>query len=198
MHATRLFAAAILLIGTAAPSFAGWQDNITPYDRQRLADLETALALGLGAADAGASPEDRAAIHGVLDAAAGPISAQELTGNWRCRLMKLGGLEPAIVYTWHDCRFTSTSKGLFFEKLSGTQRFSGYADEDGARFILLAGTSVRDEKQWPYSGGGIGFGASATPNDHVGVISSIGDRHARIELPLPVIESLFDVIELQR
>ncbi len=198
MHATRLFAAAILLIGTAAPSFAGWQDNITPYDRQRLADLETARALGLGAADAGASPEDRAAIHGVLDAAAGPISAQELTGNWRCRLMKLGGLEPAIVYTWHDCRFTSTSKGLFFEKLSGTQRFSGYADEDGARFILLAGTSVRDEKQRPYSGGGIGFGASATPNDHVGVISSIGDRHARIELPLPVIESLFDVIELQR
>jgi len=198
MHATRLFAAVLLLIGSAAPSFAGWQDNITSYDRQRLADLDQARALGLSAADAGASPEDRNAAHGVLDAVAGPISAQELTGDWRCRLMKLGGLEPAIVYTWHNCRFTSTSKGLFFEKLSGTQRFSGYADADGVRMILLAGTSVRDEKQRPYSGGSEGFGASATPNDHVGVISSVGDRRARIELPLPVIESLFDVIELQR
>jgi hypothetical protein len=198
MHATRLFAAILLLIGSAAPSFAGWQDSITSYDRQRLAALDQARTLGLSAVDAGASPIDRNAAHGVLDAVAGPILAQQLSRNWRWRLMKLGGLEPAIVYTWHACRFTSTPKGLFFEKLSGTQRFSGYADADGARMILLAATSVRDEKQRSYSGGSEGFGARATPNDHVGAISSIGAGRARIEFPYPVIESLFDVIELQR
>lgn len=112
--------------------------------------------------------------------------------------MKLGGLEPAIVYGWQNCRFRNTPNGLYFEKLTGTQRFSGYADPDGDRFILLAGMSVRDEGQNPYSGGGTGFGAIATPNDYVGVVSSIGPNRARIEFPLPVIESVFDVIELQR
>ena len=98
--------------------------------------------------------------------------------------MKLGGLEPAIVYTWHDCRFTSTSEGLFFEKLSGTQRFSGYADEDGARFILLAGTSVRDEKQRPYSGGGLGFGCSRNAKRSCGsdLVHRGGPRADRISL----------------
>ena len=76
MHATRLFAAILLLIGSAAPSFAGWQDSITSYDRQRLAVLDQARTLGLSAVDAGASPIDCNAAHGVLDAVAGPISAQ--------------------------------------------------------------------------------------------------------------------------
>jgi hypothetical protein len=58
--------------------------------------------------------------------------------------------------------------------------------------------TVRDEKQHPYSGGGTGFGAIATPNDYVGVVSSIGSNRARIEFPYPVIESVFDVIELRR
>lgn len=198
MNATRLFLAAFLVAGTAAPALADWQQEISSYDRGRLANFDQARAAGLGEADAGASPIDRNAIHGVLDPQSRPISAQELAGNWRCRLMKLGGLEPAIVYGWQNCRFRNTPNGLYFEKLTGTQRFSGYADPDGDRFILLAGMSVRDEGQNPYSGGGTGFGAIATPNDYVGVVSSIGPNRARIEFPLPVIESVFDVIELQR
>lgn len=198
MHATRVFVAAILLIGTSVPSLADWRQEISPYDRDRLAHFADSRASGLEEVDSGASQADRNVIHGVLDPGVRPISAQELTGTWRCRLMKLGGLAPAIVYTWHTCRFRDTPNGLFFEKVTGTQRFSGYADPEGQHFILLAGMSVRDEEQHPYSGSGRGFGANATPNDYVGVVSAIGSNHARIEFPYPVIESVFDVIELQR
>jgi hypothetical protein len=97
MYAKRFILAGILLLGTAAPSLADWQQEISTYDSGRLARLAESRAAGLAEADAGASTIDRNAIHAVLDPQASPISAQQLSGNWRCRLMKLGGLEPAIV-----------------------------------------------------------------------------------------------------
>jgi hypothetical protein len=62
----------------------------------------------------------------------------------------------------------------------------------------LGELTVKTEKQKPYSGGNEGAGAPATSGDAVGVVSSIGRGHARIEFPYPVIESDFDVIELKR
>jgi len=198
MNAKRLFLATLFVMGSAAPVLANWQQEISPYDSQRLAGISESRARGLAAVDSGASPIDSNAIHGVLDPAGSAISAQQLTGNWRCRLMKLGGLTPAIVYGWQTCRFRSTPNGLFFEKVTGTQRLSGYADPDGDRFVLLAGMTVRNDGQRGYSGGSRGFGAPSTPTDQVGVISAIGSGRARIEFPFPILESDFDVIELQR
>ena len=198
MAITRAILAASLLAATIAPSFANWQAEISGFDRDRLARIDEARTSGLAQSD-GASAADRSAINGVLGPLSSPISAQDLTGTWRCRLMKLGGLAPAIVYGWQTCRFRETANGLFFEKTSGTQRFSGYADPDGAgSFILLAAMTVKDERQRVYSGAGNSAGAAATPNDQVGVVSSIGPSHARIEFPFPVLESTFDVIELTR
>ena len=49
-----------------------------------------------------------------------------------------------------------------------------------------------------YSGSGASYGAVQTPDDEIGLLSGIGPGHARIELPYPVQESAFDVIELRR
>jgi len=199
MTPTRIALTAALLAAIATPTLAQWQGQITDFDRERLFRLAESRAAGLAEVDAGAPPADRTIIDGVLGPLSSPISAQELTGTWRCRLMKLGGISPSIVYGWQTCRFRQTADGLYFEKLTGTQRFSGFADPDGAGgFVLLAAMTVRDEPQRHYSGATPGAGAAATPNDAVGVITGIGPSHARIEFPWPVIESTFDVIELVR
>ena len=48
----------------------------------------------------------------------GDVSERELIGTWRCRTMKLGGISPAVVYSWFRCRMRHTRNGLFFEKLT--------------------------------------------------------------------------------
>jgi hypothetical protein len=57
---------------------------------------------------------------------------------------------------------------------------------------------VKGEPERHYSGNGASVGVPATPDDAVGVMTSIGPGHARVEFPYPVQESTFDVLELKR
>lgn len=191
-----LFVVAMLTFATAAQ--AGWQDDATPFDQNRLSKLDEARAKGLAEAQNG---PDFAKIHAVLDAGLMPMSDNDLSGNWRCRTMKLGGMTPDIVYGWFDCRVTYKSDGLYFEKLSGTQRMSGklYSRGEGSgSYIFLGATNVKGEPMHHYSGNHETAGADATPDDVAGVLTTTGLNRARIEFPYPVQESTFDVIELKR
>jgi hypothetical protein len=193
-----LFVAAILGLN-ATPALAQWQDQVNAYDRDRLYRLEDSKAQGVIAAERGAPRRDLAIIHAVLDPAARPISGRELLGNWRCRQMKLGGLAPEIIYDWFRCRVRNTRNGLYFEKVTGTERISGYLEPyDGGRVLLMGELTVKKQRPKPYSGGNIGAGAATTSGDAVGVISRTGRGRARIEFPFPTIESVFDVMELKR
>lgn len=189
-----LFVAALMMLSSAAQ--AGWQEDATPFDQNRLAKLDEARAKGLAEAQAG---PDMATIHAVLDPAPEAISEDALAGHWRCRTIKLGGLTPDVVYSWFNCRITHKDGGLFFEKFTGSQRIAGmlYPREDGG-YVLLGATSVGNEPPHRYSGNHESAGAEATPDDAVGVLTSIGGNRARIEFPYPVQESTFDVIELKR
>ncbi len=89
----------------AVPATADWREEIKFFDQERLAALAESRAQGLAEVDAGASAADHAAIHAVLDPPPRPITAQDLTGTWHCRTMKLGRLTPAMVYDWFACRF---------------------------------------------------------------------------------------------
>ena len=86
--------AALLLFAVSA--FAGWQTEASPGDIQRLAQLTESRAKGLGEAQT-AAPSDLAVIQSVLQSGAVPATARALSGRWRCRTMKLGGLTPAVV-----------------------------------------------------------------------------------------------------
>jgi hypothetical protein len=198
MRIAKAIAAALLIAATAAPAVAAWQDQVNDFDRDRLGKLEQSRTYGLMRAE-GASPVQLGAIHEVLDPAGGPISARELEGEWQCRQMKLGGLAPAMVYSWFNCRVRQTRYGLYFEKYTGTERMSGYLEPfDGGRLVLMGAISAGDQRPKPYSGGNAGFGNVSTSSDVVGVVSAIGPGHARIEFPFPVIESDFDVMEMRR
>ncbi|MGH6873254.1 MAG: DUF4893 domain-containing protein [Rhizomicrobium sp.] len=194
MRTLLLIAAAFALSATAAQ--AGWRETASAFDQDRLAKIEDAKAKALGEAQAG---PDMATIHEVLDPAALPASDSALAGSWRCRTIKMGGMTPSVVYSWFRCRIADRGGHLFFEKITGSQRTRGwlYPNGDGT-FVYLGASSVGPEKPHTYSGNGASVGAPATPDDQIGLLSAFGDGRARIEMPYPVQESTFDVLELRR
>ncbi len=197
------FIVALLLAGGIAmtASCAGWRDDASPADVQRLNAIAESRTKGLEEASRG-NAADLAAIHSVLQSGTTPASAAKLTGSWRCRTMKLGGITPDVVYSWFRCRISERGGRLFFEKLSGSQRTSGYIYPEGQGFVYLGASYVTaygpPEKPSVYSGTGAAAGAAVTPDDQIGLLSLLYDGRARLELPYPVQESTFDVIELKR
>jgi hypothetical protein len=189
--------AALLVVASAAG--AGWRKDASPSDVQRLDQLTEARAKGLLEA-ASAKPSDLTAIKSILQA--GPVSRGRIAGTWKCRTMKLGGVTPAIVYSWFTCRISERGGRLFFEKLGGSQRTSGWLYPDAGGYVYLGASYVHyngaNEKPPVYSGTGASAGAGQTPDDQIGLLSLTYDGRARLELPYPVQESTFDVIELKR
>ena len=197
MRKLEIFAiASLLFVATAAN--AGWQEQASRFDAQRLSRLDESRAKGLDEASRGAPAADLAVIHSVLDAEAVDASSSPLGGNWRCRTIKLGGITPDVVYGWFRCRISLKGGAPYFEKLTGSQRTSGFLYPQGGGFVYLGASYVTGEPPHRYSGNGAEAGAGATPDDQIGLLSRLADGRARLELPYPRLESTFDVIELRR
>ncbi len=64
--------------------------------------------------------------------------------------------------------------------------------------VYLGASSVTGEPPHAYSGNGASAGATATPDDQIGILTAISSNHLRLEMPYPVQESTFDVLELKR
>ncbi|HEY4944395.1 MAG TPA: DUF4893 domain-containing protein [Rhizomicrobium sp.] len=191
-----LVASAFALCATAAS--AGWQDQATPFDQHRLASLGEARQRGLAEAHAGAGTGDASAIASALDGASHAPSPAEIAGSWRCRTIKLGGVTPYVVYSWFNCRISNRDGGLFLEKTSGSTRTSGFLYPGDGGMVYLGASYVNGEPPHAYSGSGASAGADATPDDQIGILTAIDAHHARLEMPYPVQESTFDVLELKR
>jgi hypothetical protein len=194
----RLSLAAVTLALCATAASAGWQDTASAFDQDRLSKLGEAKQKGLAEAQAGTGTGDGAAIQSALGPTSHAPSASEISGSWRCRTIKLGGMTPYVVYSWFNCRISNRGGGLFFEKLSGSTRTSGYLYPGDGGMVYLGASYVTGEPQHAYSGNGASAGAAATPDDQIGILTSIDANHARLEMPYPVQESTFDVIELKR
>lgn len=180
-----LFAGALLAPVAAQ---AGWQDEASSFDQSRLARLSEARERGLAESGGNAQAQN------VLGA---PATGGPVTGMFHCRTIKLGGMVPAVVYSWFRCRVVQYAGALRFEKLSGTQRMAGTLYPDDGGYVYLGASWVKGEHPHRYSGGGASAGAQATPDDQIGRLTATPEG-ARLELPFPVQESVFDVIELRR
>lgn len=193
---SNLFFAAAAFALAATASAAGWQDVASSADQQRLAQLGDAKQKGLAEAHAGTGSGDASAI----DSALGPASHAPgaIAGAWRCRTIKLGGITPYVVYSWFNCRISARQGGLFFEKTSGSQRTNGFLYPADGGLVYLGASSVIGEPPHAYSGSGASAGAGQTPDDQIGILSAISANHLRLEMPFPLQESTFDVIELKR
>ena len=178
-----LITAAILVPAAAQ---AGWQDHATAYDQSRLARLDEARSQAM--AEAGGAAQE------ALNA---PATGGSITGNWRCRTVKLGGMTQSMTYSWFRCRVFHYNGALRFEKMNGTQRMAGTLYPEGNGYVYIGASWVKGEHPHRYSGNGASVGAQATPDDQIGRMTATSNG-ARLEMPYPVQESMMDVVELRR
>lgn len=198
----RWILAACLSPAPAPAALAGepaWRDVVSDYDAERLGGMNTAYLQALSAVLEGAAVEDRLAFDQATTPAVA-IDADGAEGRWRCRVMKLGGLLPLVVYDWFDCRITRQGGLLRFEKLSGSQRTNGLIYPDAAdRMIYLgAKTYGYETTTRRYSGPDGALRDTPDNRDTPGVLHQRGPDHLTIGFPRPVVESIYDILELRR
>ena len=187
---------AVFLVPSSA--FAGWQEDASPAEIDRLNQLPQIRDAAIVDARSGQGQGDPRAIAPVMEPQARTIPADALAGEWRCRQLKLGGISSYMVYdAWFTCSIRPYGDGLLLEKTGGTQRFAGRLYPEQGAWIYLGASSVRGEPRHRYSGPPPMLGAPVTPDDQIGLLTGIGDNHLRLEMPA-VQESLLDVVEFAR
>lgn len=165
---------------------------MTAADKARLASFDAIRAEALAQAKKGGSAEDLATLDAVL--AGNDLAFSEgfdLTGDWQCRTVKLGGNLPLTVYGWFKCRVSDDGSGWKLEKLTGSQRTAGafYTDSD-TRLTYLGTLYYSNEKPKKYG--------SDADRDQVAYAVRPDEKRVRLEFPSPKYESKLDIIELKR
>lgn len=184
----------LALVGFAAVAAAdGEIDKImTAADKARLASFDKIRAEAIEEAQKGGSKQDLATLDAIL--AGKDLAFSEgfdLTGDWRCRTVKLGGTLPLTVYGWFKCRISDDGSGWKLDKLTGSQRTAGafYTDSD-TRLTYLGVLYYRDEKPKKYG--------SDQDRDQVAYAVRPDENRVRLEFPAPKYESKLDILELER
>lgn len=198
MGGTNRILLGLALTLAATPSFAAWQDYASRGDLERLGQLPQIRASALEQSRAGRGEGDARVISSVMSPEGRGIPANALIGTWRCRQLKLGGMESYMVYSaWFTCSIRPHNGGLMLQKMNGSQRFQGALYPQDGGWVYLGASSARGEPWHEYSGRSASFGAEVTPDDQIGLLTGIGDNHLRLEIPA-VQESLLDVVEFRR
>ncbi|MGB3501018.1 MAG: DUF4893 domain-containing protein [Mesorhizobium sp.] len=192
---------AALLIAATSIATVSWasvalatgeiESLITPADRARLEAFEATRAEALKEAH-DRQPDAQTA---TLDEVAGakPVSWQgyDITGDWRCRTIKVGGLAQLVVYGWFKCRVSDDGSGWALEKLTGSQKTNGRFFDDGDTRMTYLGSFAVNDDPFPKYGAG-------PDTDQAGYAFRIDENRWRIELPAPRYESKLDILELAR
>lgn len=167
------------------------QSLLTAADKARLEGYEDIRQEAVATAKKDGAAEDVATLDAILARPKVTFSNADLTGDWRCRTIKLGGPAPLVVYSWFACKVTDDGSGWRLEKLTGSQRTQGRFYDDGeTRAIYLGSLSFNDDPARPYGAG--------PETDQVGYAFRSADDRWRIELPSPYYESKLDILEFRR
>lgn len=191
MRCRTLLVALLVVAPTAVFATGEIESLITDHDRQRLANYEATLDEAVAEAKEGGSEADIAVLEEIL--AREPISFEgfDMTGDWQCRTIKVGGLASLVVYGWFDCSVTDDGSGWMLEKLSGSQRTKGrFFTESDTRLTYLGSYFVAGETPPKYGAG--------PETDQVGYAYRSGEDTWRIEFPAPARESKLDILEFRR
>ncbi len=198
----RASAAILIAMLAATPAAASGPDLATTIrddDRARLDQFEVVTGRNLRSAFAQGMPEDLAVLTQGL--AGSPLPADQaaaaLPGDWSCRMLKLGGGLPLVVYQPFRCRIDADGG---FEKLTGSQRMLGtIGTVDGAPVYLGTGFIAGDTPT-PYADLPTTTDPAATPQrvPEVGMVEVVSPTRARILMPLPMLESDLNILLLTR
>ena len=171
---------------------------IRPPDAARLDSLDAAFGAAVRAALAKGAPEDIRALAAALEGVPGPVAPG---GSWSCRMIKLGGPAPLAVYRTFRCRIAADGTGWRIVKETGSQRLEGRIAEDGGRWIYLGVGYVTGGPAADYAGLPAHDQAPVEPGQtvaQVGIFEQVSATQARILLPLPLLDSGFDILALTR
>jgi hypothetical protein len=160
-------------------------------DTERLQRYSAVRAESIADARAGGAPEDVDRLDMILAGTPQPLLGESLAGDYRCRMAKLGGDPPLTIYGWFRCTIDDDAIGYRLRKVTGSQRMTlHFIDDAKDRAIAYGAGHVADEAPRAY-------GQSAEHNLVGYLIKAEGGRY-RIEFPLPLFESRFDILELER
>lgn len=170
-----------------------WRRVATPADRARLREWRTAFVSGLMEARSGGYAADVAREGRLLDPDAGSFGTRPPSGDYRCRVIKLGSRGDAalayVAYPSFACRIEDEGLVGSFRKMTGSQRPVGVILRGERRLIFLGTLMLGDEKR------ALDYGRDPD-RDMIGTLEAIGSGRWRLLLPYPHYESLMDVIEL--
>lgn len=186
-----IFAALVALPAQTALADGVVQKLMTPADKARLAAYGETRKTALAEAKAGGNAAEMQEVDALLAKPLLAFSGYDLTGQWQCRTIKLGGNLPLVIYGWFKCKVSDDGSGWQLEKTTGSQRTKGrFYDDNEKRLIYLGSFYVDGDPIQKYGSG--------PESDQVGYAFRTGDKHWRIELPAPAYESKLDILELRR
>src|SRR5438552_72155 len=112
----RLLMAVLGLLYFALPAHADGdvQKIITPADKVRLDKYGETRKAALEEAKAG-DPAELSELNALLAKPIVAFSDKDLTGNWQCRTIKVGNINPLVIYGWFKCKVTDDGAGWQLE-----------------------------------------------------------------------------------
>ena len=186
-----------LLLAAAAISFAAsamaesdlLARALTAEDRGRLAKFEEVRAQSVKVAREGGDASAIATLEEILRGDGEPILGVDIRGDYSCRVAKLDGILPLVVYDWFRCEIGEDDIGYRLRKVSGSQRLSGhFIDDSEASLVFYGAGHYADEEPRSYGD---------PERNIVGRFLKVGEDRYRLEMPLPRVESKFDILELE-
>ena len=185
------FALAALLVSSTAQADGELDKILSQFDKDRLANFDKTRSEALSEGLRGA-PADVEILTGALDGKPMPMdSGFDMTGTWKCRVIKVGGLLPLTPYGWFKCRVTDDGSGWSLEKISGSQRLTGrFFTETGTRLVFVGAGHVNNDPARKYG--------SDPKEDQVAVVTRLGDNKIVLEFPAPQYESKLDILLMER
>lgn len=199
MQAIRYLLLPLLLAATcgAAAAEDARLAQVWPEHQQRLREPQKIVDAvnadpGIPRSDA----EAKAVVEELLAEAHLPLDGKALLGEWRVRSLQ-GTRYGVFPYPWFKARVTQRDGKLFFEKLTGSQRRSGWllppADAKGD-WYFVGGASVNEDPQVGYSKAD---GASeARSSDSVGLAWGIAED--RVLMLLDTRGDDYEIYQLKR
>ncbi|HUG61657.1 MAG TPA: DUF4893 domain-containing protein [Methylomirabilota bacterium] len=181
----------LAIVAGPTPASASADTVLSLEDKRRLAAFDRTRATAIVEARRNGDPRAVDALDAILAGTPQRVLGESLSGDYRCRLAKLDGILPVIVYSWFRCTIEEDGPGYRLTKVSGSQRTTlRFIDEGETRLIAYGAGYYQDEQPKRY-------GEDPDRNQVGYLVKPEGGRY-RIEFPLPTLESRFDILELER
>ncbi|KFB09788.1 DUF4893 domain-containing protein [Nitratireductor basaltis] len=163
--------------------------QVTYRDAARLDGHEWIKAKALEMAKTTDRADEFEQVTTILDLKRIAIAEADISGEWQCRTIKLGGPAPLVIYDWFDCEISGDEWRL--EKTSGSQRTAG-------RFYTLGEDKLAYLGSYHVAGDPAPDYGSGPESDQAGFAFMSAADHWWIEFPAPYRESLLDILEFRR